>query len=116
MPEGDNRGCKVFRDDEGDEITLSAAEIDDATKIVNIALGMEEIEVLPDHIAGSPFVVRFFEEGFMRLEREDGVGSVRFAFEEGNDLIETLYMARDMAQNDQALSGPAGHVRPDWTN
>lgn len=109
MPYADDRACRITRDDEEEQIELSPAEVDKATELIGIALGMEDLDALPDHITGSPFVVRFFEEDFLRFEREDGVGSVRFAWEEGDELITTLHMARDMAVNERTLvNAPRG--------
>ena len=87
---------------------FAPAEAAKATAILGIALSMEDMEVLPDHITGSPFVVRFLGEGFCRLEREDGDGSVKFLWEEGDELITTIRDALGMAINVRTLSGPAG--------
>lgn len=103
MPAADENVCRVYRDEEGDQIELAPAEIDKATHLIGIALGMEELETLPDHIAGSPFIIRFFEEGFLRIEREDGEGSLRFAWEEGDELITSLHDALAIAVNERTL-------------
>lgn len=107
-PDGDQHFCRVFRDEENEMIRFAPAEADKATKIIGIALGMESMPVLPDFIPNSPFVVRFLEEGFCRLEREDGDGSVRFLWEEGDSLITTIQAALGMAINVRTLGGPVG--------
>ena len=108
LPDANQHNCRVYRDDDGDAIVFAPAEAEKATSVLGIALGMEDMDVLPDHIGHSPWVVRFLEEGFCRLEREDGEGSVKFLWEEGDELITTIHDALGMAINVRTLSGPAG--------
>lgn len=108
MPDADQHNCRVYRDDDGDSIVFAPAEAAKATNLLGIALGMEDMDVLPDHIAHSPFVVRFLGEGFCRLEREDGDDSVKFLWEEGDELITTIRAAVGIAINIRTLGGPAG--------
>ncbi len=107
-PDGDQRNCRVIREDASEVIQFAPAEADKASEILGIALGMESLPVLQGHITNSPFVVRFLETGFCRLEREDGDGSISFLWEEGDQLIITLKLAVGMSINERTLSGPAG--------
>lgn len=116
MPDADQHNCRVYRDDDEDSITFAPAEAARASSLLGIALGMEDMDVLPDHITGSPFVIRFLEEGFCRLEREDGNGSVKFLWEEGDELITTIRDAVGMAVNIRTLGGPAGAVAAQFSD
>jgi hypothetical protein len=108
LPDADQHSCFVCRGDE--KFKLTPAEIRKATNLIGIALGMEDMDWLPDHISGSPFVIRFLKEGFLRLEREDSEETLRFRWEEGDELITTLHDALGMAVNIRTLNGPAGAV------
>jgi hypothetical protein len=109
-PDGNQHWCRVYRDDEKEALQFAPAEAEKATHLLGIALGMESLEVLPDHIAGTPFVIRFLEEGFCRIEREDGEGSLRFLWEEGDELIVAIKSALGICINVRTLGGPAGAV------
>jgi hypothetical protein len=88
-------------------IRLSPAEVDKATHLVGVALGMETMDALPDHISGTPFVIRFFEDDRLALERTDNKGSVPFTWAEADDLILALHDGKKIAVNERTLiKGP----------
>lgn len=103
IPFADQNGCSVSREELNETIKFNPAETDQATYLIGIALGMENMKTLPSHIAGSPFVLRFFEDDFIRLEREDAEGTIRFRWDEGDDLIVALQDALKMAINERTL-------------
>ena len=106
MPEGDHNTAIVRR--EQDTIILTPAEVDKATYIVGIALGMETLDAVPSHITNSPFVIRFFDGDKLRLERNDAKGSIPFSFPEGDELILTLQQARAVCVNARTLNKRPG--------
>ena len=109
LPYADEKTCRVTRG-EGDKLELSPAEVIKATHLVGIALGMESMPALPSHITNSPFVIRFFPEEVMRLEREDGPGSLPFSWDEGDSLIVALQQSQDIAVDERKLiKSPRGH-------
>lgn len=98
-------------------IRLSPAEVDRATSLVGTVLGMEKMEALPDHIKGTPFVVRFFEDNKMALERTDMKGSIPFTWAEADDLILALHDGKKIAINERTLiKGPRGTGRPQFSD
>jgi hypothetical protein len=84
-------------------LKLRPAEVDSATKLIGIALGMESAQALPSHISNSPFVIRFFEDHTLRLEAKDRDGSIRFTFGGGDGVIKALHKARDMSIDELRL-------------
>lgn len=106
LPDGNENYATVKR--EGFSLNLSPAEVDKATYIVGIALSMETLDAVPSHITNTPFVVRFFENDNLALERTDKKDSIPFTFAEGDELIMTLKQARDMAINSRMLSKRPG--------
>ena len=85
------------------KLALSPAEINKATSVLGTALSLESFEELPSNIANAPFVVRFFEDGQLALERSDASGSVPFRWNETDELILTLEKALAMAVNERTL-------------
>jgi hypothetical protein len=103
VPSADQYACKVTREGDKSLLEMAPAEVDKATKIIGIAMGMETMTTLPTHIRNSPFVLRFFEDDFLRLEREDAPGSIRFRWHEGDELIVALQQSLDMASDERTL-------------
>jgi len=98
-------------------IKLSPAEVDRATGLVGTALSMETLEALPDHITGTPFVVRFFEDDRLALERTDNKGSIPFTWAEADDLILSLHDGKKLAINERTLiKGPRGTGRTQFSD
>lgn len=106
MPEGNANDCTVRRG--AHTITLMPAEVDKATKIIGIALGMETLDAVPSHITNTPFVIRFFNDDMLALERNDTKGSIPFKFSEGDELITTLQQAQAICVNDRTLAKRPG--------
>jgi hypothetical protein len=84
-------------------IDLTPADIDKVTRLIGIGLGMETMKGLPSNIKHSPFVLRFFEDNTMRLERTDQEGSVRFSFQEGDEVIRTFQSALNITIDERRL-------------
>jgi hypothetical protein len=84
-------------------LSMSQAEVEKATQILGIALSMSSHDTVPDHITGSPFVVRFFDNDMYALERNDDKGSIPFRGSEGDELIRCLHDALAMAINEQTV-------------
>ena len=100
-------------------LRLTPAEIDKATSLIGIALGMETMEALPDHITNTPFVVRFFEDDRLALERTDVKGSIPFTWAEADELILALHDGKKLAINERTLiKGPrsAGGGRVNYSD
>ena len=95
-------GLKVSQEGQP-ALDLTPADIDKATRLIGIALGMETMKGLPSNIKHSPFVLRFFEDNTLRLERVDQEGSVRFSFREGDEVIRMFQSALDIALDEKRL-------------
>jgi hypothetical protein len=101
MPTGDANWITISREEFS--MRLTPAEVDKATRLLGITLGMENMDTLPDHITNTPFVVRFFENDKLALERLDADGSIPFAWNEADDLITTLNDGLKIAINERTL-------------
>lgn len=86
------------------ELRFSPAEGEKATYLIGIALSMETMDSVPSHITNSPFVVRFFQDDSLALERSDKAGSIPFTFHEGDNLIKAIRLGVQTAVNDRALN------------
>jgi hypothetical protein len=86
-----------------DRLELSPSEVSKAIDTVGLALRMETMPVLPDHITNSPFVIRFSEDDYLRLERRDKDGSLKFVWREGDDLILAFQSAEKIAINERTV-------------
>ena len=84
-------------------LRLTPAEVDKATNLIGTALGMESLDALPDHITGSPFCIRMFEDNRLALERTDNKGSIPFTWAEADDLILALHDGKKIAINERTL-------------
>jgi len=91
-------------------LSVAPAEIDRASALLRIALSMETfVENGPSYIKDSPFVIRFFEDNTLALERTDGPGSVPFSWKETDDLMLALKDGLALAINERTLiKGPRG--------
>lgn len=82
------------------EISMVPNEVDRATNLVGSALSVVSLSH-PNLINYSPFVVRFFEDNTLVLERSDQKGSVPFTVNEGDELIKTIHMGLGMCLNER---------------
>jgi len=96
---GNEHTVAVTRTGTTQELKLRPAEVEKATTIIGIALQMETMEAIPDHIKNSPFVIRFFEDDLLALERADAKGSVSFKWDEGDELILAIQSGLKIAIN-----------------
>lgn len=96
---GNEHTVIVTRTGTTQKLELRPAEVEKATQIIGIALSMETMEVIPDHIKNTPFVIRFFEDNLLALERADAKGSVSFKWDEGDDLILAIQSGLKIALN-----------------
>lgn len=104
IPTADQNWITIFRGTQRDNgLRLTPAEVGRAAQLVGLALGMETMEVLPDHISNKPFVIRFFEDNKLALERADLKGSIPFAWDEADDLILALKDGLKIAINERVL-------------
>jgi hypothetical protein len=111
MPHANEHDCQVVKGT--NSIKLSPAEVDMATSLLGIALRMQGMNPLPDHIKGSPFVIRFQEDDTLLLERKSEPGSMPFTWGEGDELIVALHDAQKMAINERVVGGaPRGAHAP----
>ena len=93
------------------KLTATPAEVDKITRLIGIGLGMETMKGLPSHIKHSPFVLRFFEDNTMRLERTDQEGSLRFSFREGDEIIKVFQSGLAIAIDEKRLEDlPRGAI------
>jgi len=103
-PSANQSNCTVTRYDEiAETLSLSPAEILKASNIIGLALRMESLPALPDHISSSPFVIRFLPTNNLRLERKDKKGSIRFEWNEGDELINALKAAESISINERTV-------------
>jgi hypothetical protein len=90
-------------------LALAPAEVDKASSLLKIALGMEELQGGVSHIKDTPFVIRFFEDNTLALERTDREGSIHFSWKETDDLMLALKDGLALAINERTLiKGPRG--------
>ena len=111
---GNEHTVVVTRAGTTQKLELRPAEVDKATYIIGIALQMETMDAIPDHITNSPFVIRFFEDDSLALERSDAKGSVNFKWEEGDDLILAIQSGLKIAVN--AKVNKHSRLKPRRTN
>lgn len=83
------------------KIEMTPGETEKATYIVGFALSMVELPSVPDHIKNTPFVVRFFPNRVLALERTDSRDSMPFRINEGDDFIKAIRTAHGMCLNEQ---------------
>lgn len=94
---------------------LTPAEVDRATALIGLALGMESLKALPSHITNKPFVVRFTPGDALFLERTDEGSSVNFTWSSADDLIKAIRSGLDIALDQQKLSpGARGAAAPSF--
>jgi len=98
---GSEHGVTVVRSGSqpAQSIKLKPAEVEKATNVIGMALQMETLEIVPSHITNSPFVIRFFENDKLAIERTDTTGSVSFSWDEGDELINALQNGLKIAIN-----------------
>jgi hypothetical protein len=99
MPDADQNYITITRGEFS--LRLTPAEVDKATQLVGIALGMETMDTLPDHITNTPFVVRFFEDDKLALERLGEPGSIPFDWQEADQFIVALNDGLKIAINER---------------
>lgn len=98
-------------------LRLTPAEVDKATNILGIVLGMESLDALPDHVTNTPFCVRMFEDDRLALERTDNKGSIPFTWAEADDLILALHDGKKLAINERTLiRGPRSTGRMQFSD
>lgn len=103
-------GLKVSQEGQP-ALDLTPADIDKVTRLIGIGLGMETMKGLPSNIKHSPFVLRFFEDSTLRLERIDQEGSLRFSFREGDEVIRMFRSALSIAVDEKRLEDlPRGAI------
>lgn len=101
MPLADENWITITRGEFS--IRLTPAEAEKATRLIGIVLGMETMKTIPDHVKNSPFIVRFFEDNNLALERLDLKGSIPFNWDEADDLITTINDGLNIAINERTL-------------
>lgn len=111
---GTENSVSVSRAGTAQKLELRPAEVEKAAQIIGIALSMETLETIPDHITNTPFVIRFFEDDVLALERVDAKGSVSFKWGEGDDLILALQSGLKIALN--AKVNRHARLKPRRTN
>jgi len=85
------------------QLGLTPAEVDKATALIGIALSMEELDPIPSKIENTPFVIRFFKDETLALERMDKDGSIPFKWGEADELILALHDGLKIARNERIL-------------
>jgi hypothetical protein len=109
MPSASSESIVISRDSGKLNLAIAPGEVDKASSLLRIALGMEELDGLPSHITHTPFVVRFFEDNTLALERTDREGSIHFTWSETDDLMLALKDGLALAINERTLiKGPRG--------
>lgn len=91
-------------------LDLSVNEGEKLTSLLGTVLSTSSVDrgELPDHLTGTPFVVRFFpKDNGMALERTDIKGSLPFRMRETDELIRVVQMGVAMAVNQIQRQGPA---------
>ena len=71
-----------------DGLTLAPAEADNLKAAVSFAGSMRDVSPLPPQIDYVQFVVRFFEDGTLIVNRASGEGGeIKFSFKTVNELV-----------------------------
>ena len=111
-----HQGRVIIRRPVGEhQIDMAPSEVSKATHIVGLILAMVDQPRLPDdHISNTPFVVRMLPKRAYALERVDISGAIPFRAKEGDELIKTLNMGRDICLNEQihGRASPAASYVP----
>jgi len=108
LPAADQNFITVTRGDKF-SLKLTPSEVNKATELIGDALRMETMDSLPDHITNTPFVIRFFEDNKLALERRDEEGSIPFDWNEADELIVTFGDGLKIALNERSVvKGPRG--------
>jgi hypothetical protein len=109
MPSASSESIVISRDEGKMNLSLAPGEVDKASALLRIALGMEELDNGPSYIKDAPFVIRFFEDDTLALERSDTTGSLHLAWREVDDLMLALKDGLALAINERTLvKGPRG--------
>ena len=109
LPSASPESIVISRDGGKLNLSIAPGEVDKASALLKIALGMEQLDKGPSHIKDTPFVVRFFEDNTLALERTDREGSVHFSWKETDDLMLALKDGLALAINERTLiKGPRG--------
>ena len=89
-----------------DDFTISPAEAETLKEAVAFAGSMRDVKALPPHIDYKQFVVRFFEDGTLIVNRATGQGGeIKFSF----NTVDTLVVAVTTALG---ISIDAKRLRP----
>ena len=77
-----------------DGFTIAPAEADTLKAAISFAGSMQDIDPLPPQINYEQFVVEFFEDGTLVVQRASGDGgAIRFSFHTVNELVVELTTA-----------------------
>jgi hypothetical protein len=77
-----------------DGLRLAPAEADNLKAAVSFAGAMRDVENLPPQIDYEQFVVQFFEDGTLIVDRADGAsGAIKFSFNTVDTLVQTVESA-----------------------
>ena len=87
-----------------DGFTITPGEADSLKEAVSFAGGMREFTPLPPHIEFGPFVVKFFEDGSLIVNRATGdSGEIRFHFNTVDRLIVAISDALGISVDQKRL-------------
>lgn len=92
---------------EGNPLDFAAGEYTQIKELLGIALSMESISHLPEHIDLQLFTIKFHEDNFLTLCAQDREGEVNFTWLEGDELITRVDDGYKMAMNEREV-GAAG--------
>jgi hypothetical protein len=77
-----------------DSLTIAPAEADNLKEAISVAGGMRDIPRLPPQIDCHQFVVQFFEDGRLIVNRASGEGgAIKFSFQTVDKLVTTVTLA-----------------------
>jgi hypothetical protein len=94
----------LSKDDAGSELAFSTGECDMIKELVGIALAMERLPTLPEHIDLEMWQIRFHPDDTLSLRGRDGrTGEIPFKWSEGDTVIRRVIDGYNMAMNDREL-------------
>jgi len=94
-----------------DGFTFAPAEADEVKSAISFAGGMRDFPTLPPQLAFERFVVKFYEDGTLTLERSgDETTVIKFDFDSIDSLIVAITSGLDISIDKKRLSPSPRHV------
>lgn len=99
---GSHLGNIMISNEDGTPLTFSCGEADMIKHLLGIALSMESLSVLPEHIDEGRFQIMFHEDNSLTLHAGED-GGVKFTWIEGDEVITRVDDGYKMAMNERQV-------------